>query len=344
MRCQLIEVHKIWDRAPHNAFTDLARYRDRFFCVFREAESHRTCDEIQTNSGLRVISSPDGKQWDSEAFLTFTAESFNKLNPKVPANAEGVLDVRDSKLCVAPDGRLMHNAGVVYNWPPTGAFPPELRIGLRLPMQSLAWFSEDGRTWGPPVLIGDWDFWVWKITWHKGTAYAVARQMDDRVPRLYRGRDVEHLEVLVKDRDFFPHGPGPSEGVLRFLDDDTAVCLLRLNPGEKYKTDKAHVGIASPPYTRWTWKNLGEAIGGPSLICLPGDRLIACVRHTVDQRTALFWLDPVSGAFTEALALPSGGDNSYAGMVWHDGLLWISYYSSHEGKASIYLAKVGIDE
>jgi len=26
--------------------------------------------------------------------------------------------------------------------------------------------------------------------------------------------------------------------------------------------------------------------------------------------------------------------------VWHDGLLWTSYYSSHEGQTSIYLAKV----
>jgi len=24
----------------------------------------------------------------------------------------------------------------------------------------------------------------------------------------------------------------------------------------------------------------------------------------------------------------------------HEGLLWVSYYSSHEGKTSIYLAKV----
>jgi hypothetical protein len=24
----------------------------------------------------------------------------------------------------------------------------------------------------------------------------------------------------------------------------------------------------------------------------------------------------------------------------HDGLLWVSYYSSHEGKTNIYLAKV----
>ena len=35
-----------------------------------------------------------------------------------------------------------------------------------------------------------------------------------------------------------------------------------------------------------------------------------------------------------------GGDTSYPGMVWHDGLLWLSYYSSHEGKTAIYLARV----
>jgi hypothetical protein len=29
-------------------------------------------------------------------------------------------------------------------------------------------------------------------------------------------------------------------------------------------------------------------------------------------------------------------------MVWHEDLLWISYYSSHEGKTSIYLAKVKV--
>ena len=39
-----------------------------------------------------------------------------------------------------------------------------------------------------------------------------------------------------------------------------------------------------------------------------------------------------------------GGDTSYAGLVWREDLLWISYYSSHEGKTSIYLAKVSIGE
>ena len=46
------------------------------------------------------------------------------------------------------------------------------------------------------------------------------------------------------------------------------------------------------------------------------------------------------GDYEPVLTFPSGGDTSYPGLVWHDGLLWMSYYSSHEGKTSIYLAKI----
>ena len=52
----------------------------------------------------------------------------------------------------------------------------------------------------------------------------------------------------------------------------------------------------------------------------------------------LFKMTPSS--LTPILELPSGGDCSYPGLVWHEGHLWVSYYSSHEGKASIYIAKV----
>jgi hypothetical protein len=27
-------------------------------------------------------------------------------------------------------------------------------------------------------------------------------------------------------------------------------------------------------------------------------------------------------------------------MVWHESLLWVSYYASHEGKTAIYVARV----
>ena len=59
---------------------------------------------------------------------------------------------------------------------------------------------------------------------------------------------------------------------------------------------------------------------------------------TDEPRTALFGM--TRHGLELALTLPSGGDTSYAGMVWHEGLLWMSYYSSHEDRPSIYLAKI----
>ena len=40
------------------------------------------------------------------------------------------------------------------------------------------------------------------------------------------------------------------------------------------------------------------------------------------------------------MKLSSAKDTSYAELVWHEDMLWVSYYSSHEVKTSIYLTKV----
>jgi hypothetical protein len=74
---------------------------------------------------------------------------------------------------------------------------------------------------------------------------------------------------------------------------------------------------------------------------LPDGRFVAAVRlYDGRVRTSLCWLDPATAQLDEFQVLPSGGDTSYPGLVLHDGKLWVSYYSSHEGKTSIYLAKV----
>jgi hypothetical protein len=57
-------------------------------------------------------------------------------------------------------------------------------------------------------------------------------------------------------------------------------------------------------------------------------------------KTELAILDMDEKSLTPILQLPSGGDTSYPGLVWHNEILWVSYYSSHEGKANIYLAQV----
>jgi len=35
-----IQVRKIWSTAPHNAFTDLVWFKDKFYCSFREGTGH----------------------------------------------------------------------------------------------------------------------------------------------------------------------------------------------------------------------------------------------------------------------------------------------------------------
>src|SRR5271168_2385224 len=74
----LVSVEKIWDRGKHNAFTDLARWRGRWYCTFRESEAH-----VGGDGKLRVLESADGRGWEPVALI-----------------AEEGIDLRDPKLSV----------------------------------------------------------------------------------------------------------------------------------------------------------------------------------------------------------------------------------------------------
>jgi len=109
----LVSVQKLWDAAPHNAFTDLLRFRGEWFCVFREGAAHASPD-----GALRVLSSPDGVRWRSVARLTLSDA-----------------DLRDAKLSETPDGRLLLNgAAALHQLSP-------------IRHQSYAWFSSQGSEW-----------------------------------------------------------------------------------------------------------------------------------------------------------------------------------------------------
>jgi hypothetical protein len=302
----LVEARRIWDRAPHNAFTDLLRFQDRWYCVFREGSAH-----VSPDGSLRVITSTDGRKWDPTALVT-----------------SPTYDLRDAKLTVTPDGRLMLNgAGMIAD--------------AKVRYQSMCWFSTDaGHTWDAGRKIGDPGFWLWRTHWFEGVAYTMGyntqRDRTKRILRLYRSTDGETYVTHVA-RVTAPNGCG--EDKILFLADRSALCLLRHETGDKM----AQLGTSSPPYTNWEWRDLNVRIGGPNMIQIPDGRILAVTRlHNGGTRTSLSWLDVENATLTETLKLPSGGDTSYAGLVWHDGLLWISYYSSHEGKTSIYLAKVKV--
>jgi len=300
----LVSVDRIWDRAPHNAFTDLIRYRGRWYCTFREGEAHGSHDGV-----LRVIASDDGERWESVALFT---------SPRG-------FDMREAKFSVTPKGGLMLIG------------PDANRKTAPSYHQTMVWFSSDGNNWSEPHDVAERNFWLWRVTWHKGKAYGFGygTHEENRMIRLYVSRDGKIFDTLIENA--FDVGY-PNETSLVFLPDDTCYCLLRRDGA----TGSAQLGVAEPPYTKWIWKDLGVRIGGPQAIRLPDGRFAAAVRRSDGSgpRTSLHWLDVGEGTLTEALRLPSGGDTSYAGLVWHQGLLWISYYSSHEEKTSIYLAKI----
>jgi len=316
-------LSKIWDRAPHNAFTDLIRFRERWFLSFREGESHLSGD----GTG-RALTSEDGKSWTTAA--TFSSPFQHLVN------------VGDCHLCTLPDGRLMmHAPGWNSCWPEQ---QEEMCV-------TLAWFSSDGECWSDPVAIGDLNWKLWRVRWYGQTGYGVAcparEDLRGRV-RLYSTLNGTGWSLLCDP--LYEDDGHPNEAQLLFLGDGRALCLLRRNFLPEQRDDgawlaSAKLGTADAPYEQWRWLDLGVAIGGPDLIQLPHGRVLAAVRlwhgdGWDQQHLALCDVDADAGGLTEILALPSGGDSTYAGMVYHEDQLWVSYYSSHEGKASIYLAQI----
>ena len=300
-KAEIVYLDKVWDRAGHSAFTDLLRFRERWFLAFREASTH-----VSGDGAIRILTSSDFEHWQESARVT---------------HAGG--DLRDPKLCETPDGQIMLTTALA------------LRQPAEAQHQSLAWFSRDGRAWSEPSAIGDPDVWIWRVQWRRGKAlalgYGTGKQPFLRGYMSSTGLQFDTINPLVLSVDY------PNETSILFQSDETALCLLRRDGGTK----TALLGRSKPPYRAWTWTDLGVRVGGPHMLKIPDGRIVAAVRlYDGKTRTSLCWLDPATDRLEEFFALPSGGDTSYAGLVFHDGLLHVSYYSSHQERTSIYITKV----
>ncbi|HMV47008.1 MAG TPA: exo-alpha-sialidase [Blastocatellia bacterium] len=311
-KLKLLSVKKIWAQGEHNAFTDLIRFRNHWFCIFREGKAH-----ADGEGKLRVLTSLDGETWESAALLELLGK-----------------DLRDAKFSIAPGNRLMLVCG---------AADAANRNGGEF--LSFVSFSMDGKQWSKLERVNGFEgrTWLWRVVWHKGTAYGAAYSWDDArrmwavIARSRDGVNYEKLSKVFADMN---------EAALNFDDKDALTVVFR----SVDRDAEATVVQSRAPFAEWTTKTLtpdGEwrkQLGGPAVLRLPDGRMIAAGRLYRDKmtRTGVGLLDIASGKLTDLIALPSGGDNSYPGLVWHGGKVWMSYYSSHEGRTSIYLAKLEV--
>jgi len=190
----LVGVERIWGAAAHIGFTDLARFKDRWYCAFREAGGRETGDGV-----VRILSADDGARWRPVALLSMRDA-----------------DLRFPKLSVTPDRRLMLSAAAHTSG---GSF-----LG-----QSLAWFTSNGREWGDAIEIGDPNVWLWRLAWRQDRAFTVGYTAGDKPSlHLYQTRDGLRFDRFPESLA----AQGVSgEAALVFLPDGTALCLLHLDSG-----------------------------------------------------------------------------------------------------------------
>ena len=321
-KVRVTNVRRVFHNGEHNAFTDLIRFRDRFYLTFRSCPDGHA---VYPTASVIILESSDAETW----------KPVHRFN--VPKR-----DTRDPHFLILKD-KLFVYTGTWY----CGDSAPEVYdINRHL---GYAVTSTDGRTWSDPIMLeGTYGHYIWRAATHNGTAYLCGRRKREFIEAPRADRSVVESAMLESDdglvwrkRALFQTTGGNETAFLFELDGNVlAVCRL--------SDDNALLCRSKPPYTQWDRTDLHRYIGGP-LLAKWGDRYLVGGRKTAGApaRTALSWL--VDGKLYELAVLPSGGDNSYPGFVeLSPTRSLVSWYSSHEKDDSgrtitaIYLADLEI--
>ncbi len=304
-----ITVNRIWSNDNYCSFTSLVKFQDRYFCTFREAVAHHYKGDATTAGKVRIIVSDDGEDWQPLALFAI----------------EG-MDLRDPKLSITPDGRLMLLlGGVLYDGAEyMGSF-------------TKAAFSEDGKVFTElqdcvvdPAICQNRE-WLWRLTWFDNTGYVVSYGPTFNLLQTTDGIHYDLVSPLaVTGR--------PNETTVRLTSDSTMYLMIRREEGDH----RGMWGMARPPYNDWQWTEMDIPLGGPEFFILGDTATIVATRSLYSSEKTMLFKGGLNGHFEEVCLLPSGGDdNSYAGMLIEGDELWVSYYSRHEQPMSeIFLARV----
>lgn len=312
-----IRTTRIWEEG-YAAFPSIVSFKGKFYVSFREAYSHIFNKEGIADGKARIICSEDGINWEPAALL----------------EKEGY-DLRDPKLSVTPDGRLMVTIG--------GSLYVNKELLGQYPQVS---FSEDGKNFSEPqqaFVNGDKDDrreWIWRVTWHEGTGYAVTYGNHFALLKTTDGINYDIIKEFSEIDNF------PNEATVRFTPEGKMVILIRRDGQD----NTACWATSDSPYTDWELKKLPMHVGGPEAMVFDnGDAIIGGRCHFPGgMAKTVIWKGKTDGSFEPYVILPSGSDNSYPGFIQVGDELWTVYYSSHElmraddghSRAGIYLAKM----
>lgn len=325
-RVRVESLRRVFHNGEHNAFTDLVRFQGKIYLTFRSCPDGHM---VHPTASIIILASDDAQQWQ-----------------QVHRFAVPLRDTRDPHFLVFRD-KLFVVTGTWYSGATTLARED---YDLNKHLGYAAW-SDDGATWHSPIMLeGTFGHYIWRAAAFEGKAYLCGRRkLAFEVETRGEGRQVESLMLESDDgliwrkRAVFQE-IGGDETAFLFEPDGSILGIGR-------RSGPAQLLRSRPPYTEWERKDLDRAIGGP-LLAKWGDRYVVGGRKTMSDagpKTSLCWL--VGDQLREFAELPSGGDNSYPGLIeLAPGRALVSYYSSHErdesGKpiTAIYLAELVLED
>ena len=313
-------IRRVFHNGEHNAFTDLVRFRDRYFLTFRSCPDGHM---VHASASVIVLVSDDLLNWE-QVHRFYVAKR----------------DTRDPHFLVFKN-RLFVYTGTWYAGEKT--IPPS-EYDLNLHLGYAVW-TDDGQTWhGPKMLEGTFGHYIWRAAAYGDKAYLCGRRKHefDVRPR-GEGPDVESamLEsddgLIWRQRALFQEVNG-DETAFQFEPDGQILAIGR-------RRGNAQILRSAPPYTEWDRRELDRTIGGPLLTRWDGRWVVGGRKSIGNQgpKTAMYWL--TGDQLHEFAQLPSAGDNSYPGFLeLTPERAVMSWYSTHETDASgqpitaIYLA------
>jgi len=315
-------LRRIFHNGEHNAFTDLVRFKGKFYLTFR---SCRDGHMVHPTASIIVLVSDDAKAW--RQVHRFSVEK---------------RDTRDPHFLVFRD-RLFVYTGTWFSGATTlkrEGYDLNKHLGFA------AW-SDDGAAWHSPVMLdGTFGHYIWRASAFGGKAYLCGRRKAgfSDAPRGER-REVESVMLESDDGLIWR-----KRALFQEIDGDETASLFEpdgrvLAVGRRGNAN-AQLLRSAPPYSVWERKDLDRYIGGPLLVKWGSNYIVGGRHNTKDgPRTSLCWL--VGDKLQEFAEFPSGGDNSYPGFVeLAPNRALVSYYSSHDRDAAgkvitaIYLAEL----
>jgi hypothetical protein len=308
----ILSYKKIWSNSTYSAFTDLIRYEDKWFCVFREGKGH-----VGDEGKIRVISSDDAVEWGSDTLL------------RIPGS-----DLRDPKLIIGFDHKMYITVGA-------------LRPGNVINVVYA--YNDTTGQWKGPINTDVQKDWLWSIRKRDNKEmYTMAYNFVSRQPpllsslSLYSSTPDIFPKFRLLKKDVSADGC-PTECAMLFTNAGKMVIVARRDCDSK----TSWLGLSDTPYNVIQWHDLGTTVQSPNLIEIRNRIYLA--GRTYDPPyfgpvTALFDLDIVHKKLTKLENLPSGWDTGYPGLYYNSGRLWISYYAKDVDETrSIFLCSYKTD-